>query len=133
MAQSIPKGYHSVTPYLTIKGAAKALEFDKQAFGATEIMRLDGPTGTVGQSGTYGLGGIVNVGQPAGQHQADAGGNSGGAATIPGVLDANEAAPARSAAALAAPGLVAAAAAAPPVRAVRGARATRPSRPASSL
>jgi len=50
MAQSIPKGYHSVTPYLTIKGAAKAIEFYKQAFGATEIMRLEGPNGTVGHA-----------------------------------------------------------------------------------
>ena len=92
-----------------------------------------GPTGTVGQSGTYGLGGIVNVGQPAGQHQAGTGGNGGGAATIPGVLDAYEAAPSRSSAALAAPGLVAAAAAAPTVRAAQGRRATRASRPAARV
>lgn len=37
----IPEGYHSVTPYLIIGGAAKAIEFYKQAFGATEIMRLN--------------------------------------------------------------------------------------------
>jgi PhnB protein len=36
-----PTGYHSVTPYLTVKGAARAIEFYKKAFGATEVMRLD--------------------------------------------------------------------------------------------
>jgi PhnB protein len=43
----IPEGYHSVTPYLSIKGAARALEFYKQAFGATELMRIPGPGGGV--------------------------------------------------------------------------------------
>ena len=36
----IPEGYHSVTPYLIIKGAADAIEFYKKAFGATELMRF---------------------------------------------------------------------------------------------
>jgi PhnB protein len=43
----IPDGYHSVTPYLMIKGAAKAIDFYKKAFGATEIMRFPGPNNTV--------------------------------------------------------------------------------------
>ena len=43
----IPEGYHSVTPYLSIKGAARALDFYKQAFGATELLRMDGPNGTI--------------------------------------------------------------------------------------
>jgi len=37
----IPEGYHSVTPYLTINGAAQALEFYKTAFGATELFRME--------------------------------------------------------------------------------------------
>ena len=37
----IPDGYHSVTPYLIIKGAADALEFYKKAFGATELFRME--------------------------------------------------------------------------------------------
>lgn len=37
----IPAGYHSITPYLVIDGAAKAIDFYKQAFGATEIMRFE--------------------------------------------------------------------------------------------
>src|SRR5215813_430585 len=37
----IPEGYHTVTPYLIIKGAAAAIDFYKKAFGATEIMRFE--------------------------------------------------------------------------------------------
>jgi len=41
----IPDGYSAVTPYLFIKGAARAIEFYKQAFGAVERMRLEMPGG----------------------------------------------------------------------------------------
>ncbi len=37
----IPEGYHSVTPYLIIKGAADAIEFYKKVFGATELFRME--------------------------------------------------------------------------------------------
>src|SRR5688572_28263870 len=37
----IPEGYHSVTPYLVIDGAAEALEYYKKAFGAIELFRMD--------------------------------------------------------------------------------------------
>ena len=46
----IPDGYHSVTPYLCIKGAAAAIEFYKKAFGAKEIMRMPQPDGRVGHA-----------------------------------------------------------------------------------
>ncbi|QJI32865.1 MULTISPECIES: VOC family protein [unclassified Pseudomonas] len=46
----IPEGYHSITPYLGIDKAAEAIEFYKQAFGATEVMRLDMPDGKVGHA-----------------------------------------------------------------------------------
>ena len=36
----VPKGYHSVTPYLSVRGAAAAIEFYKKAFGAKEKMRM---------------------------------------------------------------------------------------------
>ena len=39
----IPAGYHSVTPYLVLEGAAKAIEFYKQAFDAKELMRMPAP------------------------------------------------------------------------------------------
>jgi PhnB protein len=43
----IPDGYHSVTPYLIVSGAAAAIEFYKRAFGATELVRMPGPGGKV--------------------------------------------------------------------------------------
>jgi PhnB protein len=46
----IPEGYHSVTPYLIVKGAAKAIDYYKKVFGATEVMRMPGPNGTVGHA-----------------------------------------------------------------------------------
>ena len=39
--KAIPDGYHSVTPYLIIKGAAAAIDFYKEAFGATELFRME--------------------------------------------------------------------------------------------
>jgi PhnB protein len=36
----IPEGYHSVTPYLVIDGAAEAIRFYETAFGAVEVMRM---------------------------------------------------------------------------------------------
>jgi PhnB protein len=46
----IPEGYHAVIPYLSIKGAADAIEFYKKAFGATELMRMGQPDGRVGHA-----------------------------------------------------------------------------------
>ncbi len=46
----IPAGYHSVTPYLIVSGAARAIEYYKEAFGATEIMRHAGPDGRIGHA-----------------------------------------------------------------------------------
>ena len=42
-----PDGYHTATPYLVVKGAADALEFYKNAFGATEVLRLEAPDGSI--------------------------------------------------------------------------------------
>jgi len=46
----IPEGYNSVTPYLVIKGAAKAIEYYKNVFDAKEVFRMDGPDGKVGHA-----------------------------------------------------------------------------------
>ena len=46
----IPEGYHSVTPYLIVTGAASAIEFYKHAFGAKEVMRIPHPDGRVGHA-----------------------------------------------------------------------------------
>ena len=43
----IPEGYHTATPYLSISGAKDAIEFYKLAFGATEVFRLNTPTGDI--------------------------------------------------------------------------------------
>ena len=43
----IPDGYHTVTPYLIIKGATAALEFYKKALGAREMSRFPMPDGTI--------------------------------------------------------------------------------------
>jgi PhnB protein len=50
MAKAIPEGYHSVTPYLIVKGAARALEFYKKAFNAQELYRMDAPGGIIGHA-----------------------------------------------------------------------------------
>ena len=41
--KSIPAGYHTVTPALTVRDVEKAIEFYKRAFGAEECMRFLGP------------------------------------------------------------------------------------------
>lgn len=46
----IPQGYHSVTPYLTLNDASRAIDFYKRAFGAQEIMRMAGPDGKIGHA-----------------------------------------------------------------------------------
>ncbi|MGO8719683.1 MAG: VOC family protein [Acidobacteriaceae bacterium] len=46
----IPDGYHSVQPYLMLNGAAKAIEFYKNAFGATERLCMTQPDGRIGHA-----------------------------------------------------------------------------------
>jgi PhnB protein len=46
----IPEGYHSVTPYLAVDGAAEAIEYYKQAFGAKERVRMDAPGDKIGHA-----------------------------------------------------------------------------------
>ncbi len=43
----VPDGYHTLTPYLIVRGADKAIEFYKKAFGATERFRMPGPDGKI--------------------------------------------------------------------------------------
>src|ERR1700722_8707180 len=45
--KAIPEGYHSVTPYLFVNGAASAIDYYKKVFGAKERMRMPGPDGKV--------------------------------------------------------------------------------------
>jgi PhnB protein len=46
----IPEGYHTITAYLITDGAAEAIEFYKQAFGATELFRFPTPDGKIGHA-----------------------------------------------------------------------------------
>ncbi len=46
----IPDGYHSVTPYLVVDDAAKAIDYYTKAFGAKEAFRMNGPDGKVGHA-----------------------------------------------------------------------------------
>jgi PhnB protein len=43
----IPTGYHTLTPYLTVKDGNRAMKFYEQALGAKEIMRFAGPDGRI--------------------------------------------------------------------------------------
>lgn len=47
---SVPPGYHTVTPYLLIKGASDAMAFYARVFGAEEITRLTAPDGRIGHA-----------------------------------------------------------------------------------
>lgn len=46
----IPEGYSALTPYLCVRDAARAIEFYKEVFGATESMRIGEPGGKVGHA-----------------------------------------------------------------------------------
>lgn len=48
--KAIPDGYHTVTPYISIKGASDAIAFYKKAFGAEELYRMPMPDGRVGHA-----------------------------------------------------------------------------------
>ena len=47
MVRPIPEGYHRVTPYLILSNASDAIAFYKAALDASEVMRLDDPSGKV--------------------------------------------------------------------------------------
>lgn len=46
----IPEGYHSVTPYLIVRGGSDAIEFYTKAFGAVELFRFPAPGGKIGHA-----------------------------------------------------------------------------------
>ncbi len=45
--KAVPDGFHTVTPYLVVSGAAKLIEFVKAGLGATEVYRHLRPDGSV--------------------------------------------------------------------------------------
>jgi len=48
--RAIPEGYHSLTPAIVCKGAARAIEFYKEVFHAKELNRMTGPNGSIGHA-----------------------------------------------------------------------------------
>jgi len=46
----IPEGYHTITPYLAVGDAARAIDFYKKAFGAKERLRMEAPDGKIGHA-----------------------------------------------------------------------------------
>lgn len=48
--KAIPDGYQGVTPYLIVRGASRAIEFYKRAFGAKELTRMPMPDGRIGHA-----------------------------------------------------------------------------------
>jgi PhnB protein len=50
MVKPIPEASEGAIPYLCCKGAAEAIEFYKKAFGATELLRMSAPDGSIGHA-----------------------------------------------------------------------------------
>jgi PhnB protein len=48
--RAIPEGYHTMTPHLVVRGAERAIEFYKKAFGAVERGRMAAPGGLIGHA-----------------------------------------------------------------------------------
>jgi PhnB protein len=48
--KAVPEGQPTVTPALVCKGAARAIDFYKQVFGAKELHRMEGPGGSIGHA-----------------------------------------------------------------------------------
>jgi uncharacterized glyoxalase superfamily protein PhnB len=66
----IPDGYHSVTPYLVVQGAAKLIEFLKKAFGAEEVFPpMRGPDGAIMHAELRIGDSIVMMGDAGGEFQ----------------------------------------------------------------
>lgn len=59
MVEAIPAAYRGVTSYLILRNAAEALAFYEKAFGAEQVLRLDGPDGKVAHAEMRIAGGIV--------------------------------------------------------------------------
>lgn len=69
--KAVPEGYGSITPYLTVDGAARAIDFYTAAFGARERMRLEAPGGKLGHAEIEIGGGVVMLSDPwPGSHSA---------------------------------------------------------------
>lgn len=74
----IPEGHNSVSPYLIVSGAARALDFYKQAFGATELFRHEAPDGKIGHAEVRIGDTVIMLADEFPDHDANAPGKFGG-------------------------------------------------------
>ncbi|MBU1567146.1 MAG: VOC family protein [Proteobacteria bacterium] len=63
-SNTIPAGYHTVTPYLTVLCATDLIEFLKQAFEAREKERFTQPDGTIGHAEVIVGDSVIMLGEP---------------------------------------------------------------------
>lgn len=59
-----PEGYHSVTPFLAVRGVAKVIDFLKATFDAEQVMRMEGPGDTVSHAEVRVGDSLVMMGEP---------------------------------------------------------------------
>jgi PhnB protein len=64
----LPQGFHALTPYLTVKNGAEAIEFYKRAFGARELVRMPMPDGKVAHAELQIDDSIFMLGQECPEH-----------------------------------------------------------------
>ena len=67
--KAIPDGYHTLTPFIVVEGAAGLIDFLKQAFGAQELHRMAGPDGKVMHAEVKIGDSIVMLGEPHGKSE----------------------------------------------------------------
>ena len=78
----VPANYRRITPCLVVRGAAKALDFYAEVFGATERMRMAAPDGAIAHSEIE-IGDSVLIVEDESAHRGTAGPPVGGLAGTP--------------------------------------------------
>ena len=77
MVQAKPAGYPQISPYIIVRGAARAIEFYKTVFGAQERLRMPGPNGRVGHAELEFGDSLIMLADEAPEHNAVAPGEGG--------------------------------------------------------
>jgi PhnB protein len=68
MANPIPEGFHTLTPFIMVNGAEKVIDFLKKAFNAREVSLLKHPSGTVWHAQLKIGDSMIMLGDPMGKH-----------------------------------------------------------------
>jgi PhnB protein len=69
--KATPAGWHSVTPFLCVKDAARAIEFYRHAFGATELERMAEPDGKINHSMLKIGDSLIRISDDSSKHAAE--------------------------------------------------------------